>query len=216
MAIALYTARYQYPGEDRLDITRQGNDRLRQGGKPTPGEVLAPSWDILNFFRAKMKAAGQDDEARQRTFAEYSKVYLDELRHRYRRRRSEWMFILQEQRTLVCFCPEPTFCHRSIAIDALVKSSMGAAENCGEKPVLVPIVCHIRWPKRALCNATPGCTRRHVALCDYPVERKGKKGTCDIRMCERCRWAVPDAHDTDYCPAHRRYYLAQPHQLVLR
>ncbi len=215
MTVALYTAHYQYPGEDRLDITRQGNDRLRRAGKPTPGEILAPSWPILNVFKARMTAVGTDTEARTATFAEYSKLYLDELRDRYRQRRDEWELVLQEQRTLVCFCAEPTFCHRSVAIDALVKSSKGRAENCGEKPVLVPIVCHIRWAKRALCNATPGCNRPHVALCDYPVERKGKKGTCDIRMCERCRWAVPGKDDTDYCPVHRRH-VQREQQLVLR
>ncbi|MES2339267.1 MAG: hypothetical protein V4537_14330 [Pseudomonadota bacterium] len=39
-------------------------------------------------------------------------------------------------------------------------------------------------------------------MCDYPVVRKGKPGTCDARMCGRCRTSKGD--DLDACPPHAK------------
>lgn len=46
------------------------------------------------------------------------------------------------------------------------------------------------------------CGRPSVALCDYPVERNGKKTTCDSPMCATHRHPVPDQTDTDWCDGH--------------
>jgi hypothetical protein len=53
--------------------------------------------------------------------------------------------------------------------------------------------------RRKTCGV-PGCTRPQAALCDYPVERNGKKGTCDASMCSTHRTSV--APNRDHCPAH--------------
>jgi hypothetical protein len=48
-----------------------------------------------------------------------------------------------------------------------------------------------------------GCSNRATQQCDYPVERNGKVGTCDLWLCRRC--AVPQpGDDLDYCPPHHR------------
>ncbi len=55
--------------------------------------------------------------------------------------------------------------------------------------------------RRQRCSV-PLCGRDSVALCDYPVERKGKKTTCDSPMCQRHRHPVPGQTDTDWCETH--------------
>lgn len=54
---------------------------------------------------------------------------------------------------------------------------------------------------RQKCS-TPGCTRHAGKLCDYPVTRKGKPGTCDRAVCDRCATSI--APDVDYCAPHAR------------
>lgn len=43
-----------------------------------------------------------------------------------------------------------------------------------------------------------------VALCDYPVIKKGKATTCSARMCPKCRGPWGDDPDKDLCPPHYR------------
>ena len=62
------------------------------------------------------------------------------------------------------------------------------------------IVCS-RGQRRRSCS-TPNCTRTAELLCDHPVTRKGKVGTCDRPICSRC--AVSQGENTDYCQAHGR------------
>jgi hypothetical protein len=49
---------------------------------------------------------------------------------------------------------------------------------------------------------TTGCYGVEEKLCDYPVTRKGKPGTCDRKLCSRC--AVNVGPNKDYCPPHAR------------
>jgi hypothetical protein len=53
--------------------------------------------------------------------------------------------------------------------------------------------------QRLSCKV-PNCGRAQAALCDYPVEKKGKRGTCDFSMCETHRTKV--GPNRDHCPAH--------------
>jgi hypothetical protein len=66
-----------------------------------------------------------------------------------------------------------------------------------DTPKLHTIVCGRR-------TTTPCkyCHAPHTKLCDYPVERKGKAGTCDIPMCDRC--ATRGGTNIDYCQAHAK------------
>ena len=56
--------------------------------------------------------------------------------------------------------------------------------------------------ERAPTCATPGCHNRARYLCDYPVTRKGIKGTCDRRLCASC--AAPGPGQIHHCPPHRK------------
>lgn len=121
----IFTAAYTYRGADRLDITRAGNDRRR-----TIGNVLAPSGAILWPALREMKL---DREA---AFTRYRELYLAELHARWRRP-AEWtQFLRLEQVTMVCFCAEPAFCHRTLAAGFLV--GVGAGSYEGERLPIQP------------------------------------------------------------------------------
>jgi hypothetical protein len=49
---------------------------------------------------------------------------------------------------------------------------------------------------------SPGCPNEAPYLCDFPVQRDSRNGTCDRRMCRLHRTHV--SQDRDYCPAHAR------------
>ena len=70
----------------------------------------------------------------------------------------------------------------------------------GGKVIGQAFVCS-RGRRRQLCSV-PLCGKLSVALCDYPVERKGKKATCDSPMCAMHRHPVPGQADTDWCEGH--------------
>ena len=53
----LWTARINYSGADRVDISRAGCDRARKAGGETPGEFLAPSAALVFPALAAMKAS---------------------------------------------------------------------------------------------------------------------------------------------------------------
>lgn len=60
------------------------------------------------------------------------------------------------------------------------------------------IACGPRRPTRR-CSV-PNCQHAATKLCDYPVERKGKLGTCDAHLCDG---HAKDAGDgKDHCPPH--------------
>jgi hypothetical protein len=44
------------------------------------------------------------------------------------------------------------------------------------------------------------CGRPSSRLCDFPVTRNGKRGTCDAALCARCTSKI--AGDGDLCRAH--------------
>lgn len=44
------------------------------------------------------------------------------------------------------------------------------------------------------------CGHRSSFMCDHPVIRNGKRGTCDTPLCEQCCNEV--AKETDLCRAH--------------
>lgn len=61
------------------------------------------------------------------------------------------------------------------------------------------IVCS-RGRRTQSCHIQ-GCRGTVVSLCDYPVERKGKKATCDAPMCSAHRHTVSKTEDdsVDWC-----------------
>lgn len=58
------------------------------------------------------------------------------------------------------------------------------------------IVC----PSRGKSKPCVTCGKAHQVLCDYPVTRDGKPGTCDRPCCRQ--HAVSVGPNRDYCLAH--------------
>jgi hypothetical protein len=56
---------------------------------------------------------------------------------------------------------------------------------------------------RAQTKPCVTCGSPGTVLCDYPVKRNGKDGTCDRPSCRK--HATPVDKDKDYCAAHAQY-----------
>lgn len=73
---------------------------------------------------------------------------------------------------------------------------------------VVGIVCGRREGPPKPC-IVPGCGKPHARLCDWPVLRRGKPTTCDLKLCEGHATKVGEL---DYCPAHARAHAGRgPH-----
>lgn len=128
----LYTAHYGVRDVDRLDITRLGAARAARAGKPAPGEFLAPSWEILKpalawrrAFEAHCAERGLDEGVEY--FRVYGERYRAEMLRSWKERRAEWLSLLARERVvLVCFCPDPASCHRTLAATFLSSPKLGA------------------------------------------------------------------------------------------
>lgn len=128
----LWTARVNYIGADRVDISRAGCDRARKAGGETPGEFLAPSAGLVFPALRRMKEATTAHE-RQVVWHEYATAYHLEMLATYKARRPEWEAFLQRERaTIVCYCAPVNGvlrCHRMLAAGYLAR--LGAT-YCGE------------------------------------------------------------------------------------
>ena len=151
MTPRVHTARVSYGGADRLDITRKS--------APPEGIAFAPSWAILRPALDALTLArtlrdgstaltpqGADaaiyadgaavarriaDAVTASTWDLYRAAYTLEMRESYRRSRPAWDAILaRESVTLVCYCTDPTRCHRTVLAGILAK--LGAI-NEGER-----------------------------------------------------------------------------------
>ena len=135
-ALQVWTARVTYGGVDRLDVTRKSADAW--------GKSFAPSWPLLRpaldvrkvadglmaQARAALDADGDEwgptreaDRLLDEAWRAYVPRFLDEMRRSYVDRRADWGRLLAlPEVTLVCFCVDPTQCHRTLlARDILPK-----------------------------------------------------------------------------------------------
>ena len=75
---------------------------------------LAPIWEIV--MGVKNNVISED---------EYTTIYLDILRKRYKENQQQFLNLIQETNekniAITCFCNKDSFCHRFIAIDVLKK-----------------------------------------------------------------------------------------------
>jgi uncharacterized protein YeaO (DUF488 family) len=130
--VNLWTARINYSGADRVDISRAGCDRARKAGGETPGEFLAPSAALVFPVLRAMKAATTDAE-REQVWTDYATLYRLEMLASHKARRPEWEAFLQRERaTIVCYCVPVNGvlrCHRVLAAGYLAR--LGAT-YCGE------------------------------------------------------------------------------------
>jgi len=101
--VDIYTARYNYNGPDRLDITVKGKDPR--------GMVLAPTWDMVRKYQN-----GQEDEAT------YTKRYWTLMKERLVELNVIIQWIREQKEvTLVCFCIPGAFCHRVLLAKKLAE-----------------------------------------------------------------------------------------------
>jgi len=111
MTLRVATAPFRYSGPDRLDITRKG------------GSPFGPSWQLLT--EAKRRMARDPSGA----WAFYAPRYVDEMRRSWRAHRAAWQGLLARERVvLVCYCPMPGNCHRSLLAGILLK--LGGLFEC--------------------------------------------------------------------------------------
>jgi uncharacterized protein YeaO (DUF488 family) len=125
MTLKVYTARYDYGGKDRLDVTRTGNDPL--------GRDFAPSWGIVAPYLLA-RSEGRETEALWRT---YELTYCDEMDDSLEAHSLSWSTVLErESVTLVCFCMNSQRCHRSVLAKLL--TDMGATDMGERQLALFP------------------------------------------------------------------------------
>jgi hypothetical protein len=133
------TARIDYDGPDRLDVTRQGNDPL--------GLLFAPSFSILGPFAAKQHLNLVTDE----DWHDYARRYTEEMRGSYRENAAEWQRLLSRDRVvLVCYCVDFEFCHRKLLAREILPA-LGAEAG----PELPPEANRL-WNKLNRRYALPG------------------------------------------------------------
>lgn len=105
--LRIYTARVSYSGADRIDITRHA------------GHCMAPSGMLLS----KTLHAVATGEPRVQVFARYEPAYLEEMREGWRLGPVRaFIESLPSEVTLVCFCPDPRYCHRRLAAEIITKA----------------------------------------------------------------------------------------------
>jgi hypothetical protein len=110
---AIWTARVNYRGPDRLDITRKS---AGPSGLP-----FAPSWAILGPALARRRAG--DVEAIANAWPQYAADYTAEMRRSYVEQRAAWdQLLARSEVTLVCYCTDPAHCHRTVLAGLLVKA----------------------------------------------------------------------------------------------
>jgi uncharacterized protein YeaO (DUF488 family) len=120
-ALCVFTARIGYSGFDRLDVTRKS-----AGPEGLP---FAPSWQILAPVLAMRRRRGQ--RAARSAWPRYVVDYTAEMRRSYREHRAVWDKLLaRDEVTLVCYCPDPMFCHRTLLASILMACG---AKYAGER-----------------------------------------------------------------------------------
>lgn len=112
MTLEVQTARINYRGEGWLDITRaQKMAPATAGGHLGIGLAFAPSSRLLRFYLERKRESGLTDKE----WLAYVEQYTDEMRSSYKRNRAPWETLLSMPKAvLVCFCKDPTRCHRGI------------------------------------------------------------------------------------------------------
>jgi len=120
MTLSVYTARVDYAGPDRLDVTRKS-----AGPEGLP---FAPSWAILG----PILNARRGGPSYVWPWPGYVRDYTAEMRRSFREHSAAWSALLaRDEVTLVCYCSDAVHCHRAVLAEILVK--LGATYH-GERP----------------------------------------------------------------------------------
>jgi hypothetical protein len=123
VSVTIHTARYNYRGADRFDITFRGAREARKRGLDAPGEPFAPPGWLLHYAKGYGVALPQGvAPPTGDLFAWYAEHYLTAMRASYKVHRPAWDALLgREEATLVCFCADPAQCHRGLLAGILVR-----------------------------------------------------------------------------------------------
>ena len=120
MTLRVYTAHRSYAGADRLDVTIKEQDPV--------GRVFAPAPEDFRTYSTLKKAGLLTLEA----WETYAKAYRAHMARSASDRADEWARLLaRSEVTLVCFCVEPSFCHRRLLGEILREKG---AVVLGERP----------------------------------------------------------------------------------
>lgn len=115
----IYTSRVGYKGPGALDITvKSASDA---------GRILAPTWALVGGHKHWAGYAPLTDD-------QYTALYLDILRGRYRENEQAFIeLICRAETVLLCYCPAGVFCHRHLAVKVLKKiaTAKGLTLFCG-------------------------------------------------------------------------------------
>mgnify|MGYP000140160857 CR=1 FL=1 len=131
MTLHVQSARINYSGPDRLDVTRKSG---------TEGLFLAPSWAILRpALNARRRETDEPPCEVSVAWTNYVPAYFDEMRRSYVDNRAQWTALLARERVvLCCYCTDPVHCHRAI-LRGRILPALGAVDE-GE----MPAVCGVR------------------------------------------------------------------------
>jgi len=106
----VYTSRIGYRGQSGLDITVKSAKGL--------GKILAPTWALVGGYKCWQDYAPLTDQ-------QYTTLYLDLLRARYRVNAQAFIEIIQREHVvLLCYCHTGAFCHRHLAVKVLEKIAL--------------------------------------------------------------------------------------------
>ena len=148
MSLVVWTARVTYAGEDLVNVTREHAHNIGMiMGRPSPGSIFAPSWNILNRFHSALESADWEraydrmqryDHMLRAARDAYAKAYIEELRVSYKQQRSRWeKFLHTDQVTFACVCTQPDWCHRKLLAEVFVKLGASyAGERIGPQQKL--------------------------------------------------------------------------------
>jgi hypothetical protein len=125
VTLIVHTARVTYSGPDRLDITRKSSGR--------DGIAFAPSWGLLR----PVLEARRRGESIEPLWPTYIAGYRREMRAGFTLCPDDWRALLARDRvTLVCYCTDPTRCHRTLLAGFLGKlgADVRGERDLGERP----------------------------------------------------------------------------------
>jgi hypothetical protein len=120
----VYTSRIGYRGEAGLDTTVKSANGI--------GEIFAPTWALVGGHKRWQGYTALTDQ-------QYTEIYLDLLRNRYRANEQAFIELIQRpQLILLCYCRSGVFCHRHLALDVLDKIAQAKGLSLtrgGELPI---------------------------------------------------------------------------------
>src|SRR5437016_2469833 len=112
----IWTARVAYNGADRLDIT------IKNAVMGSIGWLFAPSWELVGGHKlyTAISTNKAEEIARWKKYQpldndQYTERYYEIVRAKYREHQALFVKLLDQDRTLCCFCKSGAFCHRHLA-----------------------------------------------------------------------------------------------------